>query len=121
MNIHVRFRFALVIALAALAAPTCAEVPGGVACLVILPVESANRSPISDVVATLIDRGVRYPPTYSTGRAIIDMTGVCSGSAEIELSHPRYQTTTVRYTSPRDRGFSGNTFTDTLTVVMTAR
>jgi hypothetical protein len=120
MNTRIRPLFALLVA--SLAAAGCAEVPGGVSCLVILPVESANRSPILDVAATIITAVGRGAPSYSGGTRDGGIPlGVCSGSAEIELTHPRYQTTTVRYTSPRDRGFSGNSFTDYVTVVMIAR
>jgi hypothetical protein len=99
----------------------CGGGPGGIACAVLRPVESVNRSPLVDVVGTIITAGARSAPIYSFGRPEIELTGACSGTTEIELTHPNYQTMTVRYTSPRDRSLSGNTFTDYVTVVMTAR
>jgi hypothetical protein len=120
MNIQSLHRVAL--SIAALALASCAEVPGGITCLMLFPVESVNRSPITDVVTTAIKDGRRSAPLYAVGESKIDTLGFgCAGTVEFELAHPRYQTTTVRYTSPRDRTLSGNSLSENLVVVMTAR
>lgn len=88
-------------------------------------VSRPNGAPVTNAVvisyreSTPTDRTAAhalYPPgTY-------DPTALsCSGELMIEITHPDYETKTVRYRSPRDRTISGNTEVDTFTVELTPR
>jgi hypothetical protein len=81
--------------------------------------ESVNRSPVTGV-----EMRVRSlwgdQPLLSRESSYIPVP-LCSGSYEVEFSHPLYQPRTLTYTSPRDRSQSGNTQVDAVEVILTLR
>jgi hypothetical protein len=81
--------------------------------------ESVNRSPVTGV-----EMRVRSlwgdQPLLSRENSYIPVP-LCSGSYEVEFSHPLYQTKTITHTSPRDRSQSGNTQVDVSEVILTLR
>ena len=93
--------------------------PGYVDCAQFAFRESVNRSPVTGVAARVRSLWGDQP-VLSRENWYLSLP-LCSGSYEVEFSHPLYQTKTITHTSPRDRSLHGNTQVDGVEVILTLR
>jgi len=117
-------RLPLILAIgAAICTASCG--PGGISCARLNLVGLPNRNPVMG--ATVFSYRESSPASRVQGIPIAipgayDPSGLaCSGEIVIEITHRDYQMATVRYRSPRDRSYSGNSQEDQFTVELTPR
>ena len=102
-------------------AASCAPPPGFIGCLNIRVVTGSSQTPVTgaQLVITHTDGSGReavgpYVTEYTA-------TGACSGEMSISVTHPMYYPVTVIHRPSRDRAWQTNTFSDSITIVLSPR
>ncbi len=107
--------------LALLGGSGCASGPGFVGCLDIKVVTGPNSAPVLN--ARLAVTHTDGSGSEAVGPVVTQYAaqGACSGEMSISVTHPMYYPVTVIHRPSRDRAWQTNTFSDSITIVLSPR